>query len=53
MVNPTLTGYNTKDEVTLQELQEKSPISVERKRNLWEIEKKETKELKSFRKLLE
>ena len=39
MVNQKLTGYNTENEVILQELQEKSLISVNMKRKLWwEIE---------------
>ena len=54
MVNPPLTGCNTKNGATLQKLQEKSPISGKWKRKrLLEIEKKESKKLKRFQKLLD
>ena len=43
-------AYNTENGATFQELPEKSPISWKRKSNLLlEIEKKESKKLKSFK----
>ena len=55
MVNPPLMGYNIKNGARrLQEVPEKSPISGKRKRKLlFEIEKKESRKLKYFQKLLE
>ena len=49
MVNQSLTGYNTENGKTNQELPEKSPISGIKKRKLFiEIEKKESKTLKKI-----
>ena len=45
-------GYNTKNGATLQKLPQKSLISGKRKKVL-KIEKKESKKLKIFHKLLE
>ena len=54
MVNPPLMCYNTENEATLQELPEKIPISAKKNRKfLLEIDKKESKKLKRFEKLLE
>ena len=52
MVNPLLMDY-TENGATLQELPEKSPISGKRKKKLLEIEKRASKKLKNFQKLLE
>ena len=53
MKNPSLMGYNTKNEATLQKLPQKSTISGKRMRKLFpEIEKKESKKLESIQKLL-
>ena len=52
MVNPLLMDY-TENGATLQELPEKSPISGKRKKKLLEIERKASKKLKNFQKLLE
>ena len=46
--------YNTENEATLQELPEKIPISAKKNRKfLLKIDKKESKKLKRFEKLLE
>ena len=54
MVNLPLMGYNIKIGATRQELPEKWPIlRKKRMKLLLKIERKESKELKSFQKLLE
>ena len=54
MINSPVMGYNTENGATLLELSEKSQFQRKRRRKLLlNIERKESKKLKIFQKLLE